>query len=192
MFNTFLRAVTTAAAFALAACAHDDTTAAADQAQDAGAAVTGLATASTISDANAYVMNAAISDLYEVQSSQLALERTQSAAVRSFAQQMITDHTATTNMLRPIATQAGITPPSALDTRRQEMLENLRAASADDFDDRYIDQQTAAHQEALTLHRTYAAQGDHSQLKSFAAQVAPRIEQHLGHVRGLDQSSADD
>jgi len=192
MRSTLMHASAMVLILTLGACGTSDTRAAVDQVQDAGAAVTGDATASTTTSASAYVMNAAISDLYEVQSSQLALQRSQSARVRGFAQQMINDHTATTNQLRPIATQAGLMPPAALDARRQGLLQNLQAASADDFDDRYIDQQTAAHQEALTLHRTYAERGDRPELRAFAGQVAPRIEQHLTHVHALDQSSADD
>jgi putative membrane protein len=187
--------IAAAAALSLSACTtgpSDDARAVMDQAQDVGASVQGGVEAASVSSAQDYVTNAAIADLYEVRSSQLAQTRSQSQEVRAFAQQMITDHTATTNQLRPLASGAGLSLPTTLDARRQQMLQNLESASADDFDDRYIDQQTAAHQEALTLHRTYAAQGELAELKSFANQVAPRIEQHLTHVRTLDQSAADD
>jgi len=179
----------------LGACAGntaDEARAAVDQTQDVGAAAAGLATAAVTTDTPGYVTNAAIGDLYEIQSSQLALQRSQSQGVRAFAQQMIADHTMTSNQLRPLAQQAGVSVPSALDARRQEMMQNLQSASADDFDDRYIDQQTAAHQEALTLHRGYADRGDNAQLRTLAGQVAPRVEQHLQHIQQLDQSSADD
>lgn len=181
--------------FLIAACASgasNDMAAAGDMIQDRGSAAVGAVTAATTTGATAYVSNAAMSDAYEIQSSQLALQRSQSDAVKAFAQQMIAAHTATTNELKPLAQSAGITPPAALDGRRMSMLQNLQSASADDFDDRYIDQQTAAHEEALTLHQTYASNGDNEQLKAFAARTAPAVQQHLEHVKQLDQSRADD
>jgi putative membrane protein len=182
----------TAATLALAACSTDmgsSTAAMGDRLQDTGSAVAGAATAPMVTQAPAFVTNAAASDMYEIQSSQLALQKTQNAGVRTFAQQMIDQHTQTSMKLKTIAQSANIPVPTTLDARRQSMLSNLQAASATDFDDRYIDQQTAAHQEALTLMQSYASRGDHEGLRAFAAETAPAIEQHLMHVRQLDQST---
>jgi putative membrane protein len=190
-----MRIATSLFAFAaLAACSSvpDDVAAAGDTAQDVGAAAVGAVTAPLSTGTPDYVAAAVISDMYEIQSSQLAVQRSQSPAVKQFAQQMVSDHTMTTNKLKPLAQQAGVQPPMALDARRAGLLENLQAASADDFDDRYIDQQTAAHTEALNLHRAYAERGDNAALKAFAAETAPAVEQHLQHVKALDQSNADD
>lgn len=43
-----------------------------------------------------YVAKAAASDQYEIQSSDLVLKQTKNDAVRAFARQMVTDHTAAT------------------------------------------------------------------------------------------------
>lgn len=179
----------------VAACASgasNDIAAAGDMIQDRSSAVAGTQSASTTTGAASYVSNAAVSDGYEVQSSQLALQRSQSDVVKAFAQQMIAAHTATTSELKPIAQAVGITPPATLDNRRMSMLQNLQNASADDFDDRYIDQQTAAHEEAMALHQAYASSGENEQLKAFAAKTAPAVQQHLEHVRQLDKSRAND
>ena len=47
----------------------------------------------------------------------------------------------------------------------------------------YLHQQLAAHTEALTLHREYAAAGDNEVLKGVASAAVPKIEHHLGMVR---------
>ncbi len=187
--------VLTAAAACLAACSsmnNDDVSAAGDAAQDTASAAVGAVTARTTTGTTDFVNAVAMSDAYEIQSSQLALQRSQSEEVKKFAQEMIRAHTATTNELKPLAEAAGATPAASLGDRHRSMMENLQNASADDFDDRYIDQQTAAHQEALTLLRTYADRGDNAQLKAFAAKTAPAVEQHLAHVKQLDASTADD
>lgn len=164
-------------------------------AQDAAAGVTGLAAATTANNsADSYVTNAALGDLYEITSSKLALEKATSPEVKKYAQQMITDHGATTDMLKSTLAKAGVkvTPPAALDERRQGMIDNLRAASADKFDTTYLDQQTMAHQEALTLHSGFAEDGDNAALKQFASTTTPKIRHHLDMVKQLDRSGADE
>ena len=76
---------------------------------------------------------AAQDDIYEITSSELALERAGSEEVRTFAQTMIDAHTATTEQLTPIATELGVTPPTEtmaaaqLNIARLETLEALRS-----------------------------------------------------------------
>lgn len=162
-------------------------------AEDTAAAGVGMASAPMANTADAYVTNAALGDMYEIESSKLALEKAKSAEVKKFAQQMITDHTATTAKLKETLTAAKlqITPPAQLDARRSGMLDNLRGASAEDFDKAYLDQQTAAHQEALTLHSGFAQDGDNEPLKKLAAETAPKIQHHFDMVKKLDAGGAD-
>ncbi|MDB5662408.1 MAG: hypothetical protein JWM38_744 [Sphingomonas bacterium] len=164
-----------------------------NEAQDAAGAAVGLGSAAAANTADAYVPNAAIGDMYEIESSRLAVEKSQSAGVKAFAQQMITDHTATTAKLKETLASANlaITPPTALDARRQGMIDNLKAASAADFDKTYLDQQTAAHREAVTLHSGYAEDGENPALKQLAAATTPKIQHHLEMVQKLDQGGAD-
>jgi putative membrane protein len=58
------------------------------------------------------------------------------------------------------------------------MIDNLTGASAKGFDDRYLDQQTMAHHEALLAFNGYAKGGDNADLKAFAAETAPKLEHH--------------
>jgi putative membrane protein len=209
--NLFLLAT---AAVALAACGNSDTaektatdasqtaetavedvaqSAPVNAAQDAVGGVVGQATAAAANTADAYVANAAMSDMYEIESSRLALEKSQSPGIKKYAQQMIDDHTATSSQMKAMLTKAGVTvtPPTALDDRRRGMIDNLRAASAADFDRTYVDQQTMAHQEAVTLHSGFAEDGDNPQLKQFATTTAPKVRHHLDMVKNLDQTGAD-
>jgi putative membrane protein len=162
--------------------------------EDATAAAVGLGSAALANTAAAYVPNAAVSDLYEIESSKLALQKASSPAIKKFAQQMITDHTATTTKLKVTikAAKLDAAPPTALDARRQGMIDNLKAASAADFDKTYIDQQTNAHREAITLHSGYAEDGENAPLKQLAAGAVPIIRHHLEMVQQLDRSGTDE
>ncbi|RYG87073.1 MAG: DUF4142 domain-containing protein [Alphaproteobacteria bacterium] len=176
-----------------AADAKNATAALVDGAQDGTGAMVGDVTAPMVNTAEAYVSGAGIGDMYEIASSKLALEKSKSAEVRKFAQQMITDHEATTAKLKAAVSEAklSMTPPAELDARRKGMIDNLKSASATDFDTVYLDQQTAAHQEALTLQQSYVEDGENSVLKKLAAETAPKIQHHFEMVKQLDAKGAD-
>lgn len=166
-------------------------------AQDAASAVVGpisAATAGSLS-AQAFVENAARSDMYETESSKLALERSKSAGVKKYATAMIAAHAKTTAELKGLVTtgKAGenIEIPVALDQRRQGLLDNLKSASDADFDQRYVDQQAAAHREAKILMDGYGTAGQSEPLKAMAKATAPKIAAHLNMVEGLDKANAD-
>ncbi|MDQ3124991.1 MAG: DUF4142 domain-containing protein, partial [Pseudomonadota bacterium] len=97
-----------------------------------------------------------------------------------------TDHTAAANLFRaPAAADApAVAVPTALDERRQGMIDNLNSASAADFDRVFLDQQIAAHGEALTLHRGFADNSGAPGLAGHARTAVPKIE---GHLRMAEQ-----
>ncbi|ACG77473.1 conserved hypothetical protein [Phenylobacterium zucineum HLK1] len=184
-----------ASALALAACGQQaespGQTEPVNAAQDAVGAAVGQVSASTMgaNSTEAFVANAAMSDMYEIQAGEMAQQKGQSADVKAFGKMMVADHTAMSNEMKPAAQAAGQTPPADLDERRKGMLDNLRAANGADFDRVYLEQQEAAHQEALTLMRGYADNGDNAQLKALAQKAAPKIQAHLDRVRQIQQGA---
>lgn len=164
-------------------------------AQDVAGAATGVATGAVGAvSAEAFARDAAIGGLYEVESSKLALTRSKNRDVIATAKMIIADHTAANDELKALSA-AGKAPalPTALDERRKGMMDNLTGAAANDFDDRYLDQQTMAHHEALLAFNGYARMGDNADLKAFAAKHAPKLEAHAEMVTKLDRSTnADD
>ncbi|MDQ0838683.1 DUF4142 domain-containing protein [Sphingomonas faeni] len=132
------------------------------------------------SSAAAYVAAAGMSDLYEINSSQVALQKSQTPAVRKFATMLIKHHQKTTAATMAAAKKAGLTPmPPALDAGATASINELQTASAADFDRLYLGQQVPAHQAALDLHQSYAAGGDQAPLRASAKAAVPIVKQHL-------------
>jgi len=150
------------------------------------------ATAMPESGVTTFVEKAAISDMFEIESAKIAIERSKVKPVTDFAKMMVDMHTASSAELAPLATAAGVTTPTALDEDHLKKLEDLRAAKDQDFDDLYIDQQTAAHNAALDLTKNYANDGKDAALQAFAAKLAPEVDKHLLAIKALDKSPADD
>ncbi len=165
----------------LAACNQEQSPEAVDKVQDMAAGPVGQTSAATMGAnmVSAYVPNAAMGDMYEIQAADIALERSQNAQVKELATMIKTDHTAASNAMKAMLPQAApdLTPPTELDERRQGMIDNLRSASAENFDRTWVDQQIAAHNEALTLHRGFS--NEDSPLAAHARSVVPKIEAHL-------------
>jgi putative membrane protein len=194
MRRAFILAAAAAAALSVAACQKTDSQPSAadpgtgndavNAAQDAASAAVGAASATQISTED-FVTSAAISDMYEIQAGEIAQKKGQSADVKAFGKTMVTDHTALSKELKPLIAAAGKTPPTGLDERRKGLIDNLNAASAAEFDQVYLKQQEAAHDEALSLMRNYAEKGDDVNLKAAASKAVPKVQAHLDHVKQL-------
>lgn len=136
--------------------------------------------------ASAYMKMAHSSDMFEIESSQYALQMSRNPAVRSFAQMMINDHTRMMNEMMPMAAPMGMNMSSMpMMPGHMSMMQRLRASSAANFDMMYKREQIMAHQEALMMHRTYAARGDNAALRAMAARAVPMIQMHLSRAQAL-------
>jgi putative membrane protein len=164
--------------------------AAVDKAQDATGAAVGAVSANTIGahDTGAFVSNASQSDMYEIEAAKTAQARTKNPEIKAFAKMMATDHAATSKKMAPLAAAAGKTPADKLDQRRQGFVDNLKTASDADFDKVYVDQQVAAHKEALDLMTGYAKDGADAGLKDAAAKTAPKVQMHLDKITAIQGS----
>jgi putative membrane protein len=165
---------------------------ASNAAQDAASQAVGAASALAAGNTTeGFATAAAVSDMYEIQAARVALEKSQNARVKQFAQRMIDHHTQMSTELKAAVGQAGaqITLPTQLDERRQGLVDNLKQAPANNFDDVYANQQVAAHTEAVELVETYANNGDNAALKAHAAKGLPMIRQHLEQARALENAA---
>jgi predicted outer membrane protein/sporulation protein YlmC with PRC-barrel domain len=130
-----------------------------------------------------FVTRAANSDMFEIQSSELALTKTQDNPIRNFAQHMIQDHTAASEKLKTAA--QGQTVPTNLDQEHAQMLQQLQQASGNDFSRSYVQMQFDGHQKAVALFESYAQNGDNAQLKEFAQQTVPTLREHFQQITQL-------
>lgn len=162
-----------------------------DKATDVIGGMMGRAKAQTAGSTStpAFIENAAIGNLYEIEAAQVALRRSHSDEVRDMARRMITDHTAMTHQMRSALrmseTEGVPAPPSDLDTRRRKLVEHLETAPDDAFDKTYLDQQVLAHKENHDLLSGYIRSGSNPQLRSLAAASEPIVKRHLAAIERL-------
>lgn len=140
----------------------------------------------------AYVQNAALVDLLEIEASKLALQKTANPAVKNFALKMVEDHGASNRKLKDFLTQHQLEAqvPTSLDKDSEHKLDELRAAESAEFDRQYLDMQLKGHESALTLHRTYSETGQNEAMRKLAAEIAVVVERHLAELKQIKASGA--
>lgn len=130
-----------------------------------------------------FLASAAVGNMFEVESSKLALERSQSEAVKAFAQRMVDDHSAAAVKFKEAVLEAKLAMPAdRLDAKHRAVMDELAGKQGGDFDKAYIDAQHKAHVETVDLFKGYAQGGADSRMRTFAAELLPTLEAHLEHV----------
>lgn len=165
-----------------------------DKLADTVGGAAGKMKASGTTHADTFVAEAAIGNLYEIAASSIALTRSASPELQAFARRMIEDHTTATHQMESALetneTRGVAAPEKGLDARRQSMVKHLKEAPDDAFDETFLDQQVLAHEETVSLMRSYRDEGDNPQLRSVAAGALPVFHRHLDHVKQLRRALA--
>lgn len=153
--------------------------------------------ANTAQNTQEFVTKAAVGGMFEIQSSQLALQKSQDQSIRAFAQKMIDDHTKADDQLKSVA--KGEKVPTSLDQQHEQMLKILQADTGSHFTEQFKQMQVLAHQQTIDVFQSYAEHGGNRQIKQFAEQTLPTLKQHLqmaqhitmaNSANGSEQSSA--
>ncbi len=121
----------------------------------------------------------------EIAASQLADKNASSQKVKDFAAMIINDHTAANNKIKSFAENKNIALPPALSDKSQTAVNDLAKKSGSDFDKAYINMMIDDHNNAISLFRKEADNGMDSDLKNFAVQTLPTLQQHLEKAKSI-------
>lgn len=136
-------------------------------------------TMATATDSRTFMNMAHSTNMFEIESSRLALQRSNNQFVRAFAQRMITDHSRLMQEMMPMHRQ----PSMRMMPQHMAMMQRLRSAPAASFDRMYHQEHMMAHQQAVNLHSTYAARGDNQALRVLAARAVPVLQMHMQELQ---------
>ena len=164
---------------------------------EAGADMKGMnasASGTMMMDANVAAV-AHASNMDEIQTSQLALQRSQNAQVRQFAQMMITEHTAVDQQMMQMLQAKGMTmqpnePARAAMQATAATVANLSRTTGAAFDRAYMMHQVASHRWTLTsLDQSLIPATRDDQMKAFlSGKVRPAVAMHLETAMRLNTS----
>ena len=126
-----------------------------------------------------FVTMAAQGGMAEVQMATLAQTNARSPRVKSFASEMIKDHSAANDQLMKLAQAKGVTPPTDLTDTQNQQKTMLTGEKGAKFDRDYMHGQVADHQAMVQAFQEEAQNGQDPDIKAFAANTVPTIQQHL-------------
>ena len=135
-----------------------------------------------------FINLAASSDQFELQSSQALLQRSRNPAVRAYAQMMIDQHTASTQQLTQMAGAKGAALSQGLDPTQERLLAAVQSASPGSVDRTYLSGQATGHAATVLSYNDEIKSGSDADVKGFAQQNLPMIQQHLDDARRLSRS----
>ena len=152
----------------------------------------GSAFSSGLGPADTYfVTQTSLGTPFQVDSGRLAATRGTSQPIQSYAQLMVSSHITVNNALTAILKNKATTPPpTLLKAAYSTMVSTLQRESGPAFDSDYIGGQANYQKANAALYEYEIANGTDADLKAFAQQTLPKIQDHL--ARALKLQDAED
>jgi putative membrane protein len=126
------------------------------------------------------VMDMARANMAEIEAAKLALSKSQDDQVKSYAQQMIDDHTMALTEVQTLAQARGVTLPTEPDSKHKAMAAKMEKLSGDAFNREYMRQAGVAdHKRVLSMLQKEQKSAKDPDVKALAAKMLPTVEQHL-------------
>jgi len=124
-----------------------------------------------------FVKQAAQDGMTEVQLGKLAVQKSQDAKVREFANRMVADHSQANRDLASLAKSKNLDVPASLDSEHQSIVQTLTEKSGAAFDAAYSEHMKADHSEAIALFEGASTSSD-KDLAAFAQKTLPTLQEH--------------
>jgi putative membrane protein len=135
-----------------------------------------------------------VANSVDIDAGKLAVSKSKSNEVKSFAQTMVTDHSGVNQMASDLVKKLGVTPEDS-DTSKSlkdggaTTLARLKGLNGKAFDQAYVDNEVAYHQAVLdALDKTLIPNAKNAELKALLVKVRPAFVAHLGHAKNIQAS----
>jgi len=144
-----------------------------------GSAQRSTTTAQLAGAEQAFIKEAATGGLMEVELGKLAAEKASSAEVKQFGQRMVDDHGKANQQLSTIAQQKNVQVPTELTGKAKSDYDRLSKLSGEQFDRAYMQLMVRDHRKDVGDFRKQSTSAKDADVKSFASQTLPTLEEHL-------------
>jgi putative membrane protein len=129
--------------------------------------------------AQTFVIRAAIVNMTEIDLAELALTRSQNAALQGFANKMRDEHRRAQEKLRTVAVDTKIALPAKVDKKHQDLADALKRSEANEFEAGYVKAMVAGHDDAVALFDAAASSKTLPKpLQRYASEMLPIVRNH--------------
>jgi putative membrane protein len=127
----------------------------------------------------AFLKEAATGGLMEVELGRLATEKASSPEVKQFGQRMVDDHSKANQQLSTLAKEKNVQVPTELTGKAKADYDRLSKLSGEQFDRAYMQMMVRDHRKDVGDFRKQSTSAKDAEVKSFASQTLPTLEEHL-------------
>jgi len=128
---------------------------------------------------HAFVMEAAMGGMAEVELGQLAKDKAQSDQVKQFGERMVTDHGKANDELKTLAQRKNIALPTDMGAKHKATRDRLAKLSGAAFDKAYMQEMLTDHKKDVSDFQKESRTGKDPDVKAWAAKTLPTLEEHL-------------
>jgi putative membrane protein len=144
------------------------------------------AQSSTFSDDDKkFLKDSAQDNLAEIKMAQLAIKTSKNPTVTTFAQKMVTDHRALLAGAKPVALEAGVTPPTSPSVGADAEYVKLKVLTGDTFDKSYIKTMVSDHHDDLDKVKAEHDSTQNDSMKKLTAHAGKVIAGHTEMIDGI-------
>jgi putative membrane protein len=132
-----------------------------------------------------FARGAALGGVAEIQLGRLASERGSNEVVKAFGERTVIERGAVADQLNAAAQKENVTLPTKLSWHEQQTYDRLAHLRGSTFDRVYAQHMVEDHEKDLADFQNEANTGKDENMKTFAAQTLPMIQEHLNQAREM-------
>jgi putative membrane protein len=126
----------------------------------------------------------------QVELGMIAKQKASSNVVKEYARRMVVEHTEANNRLETLAQRKGVTLPTAIGEKNQELKQKLSELSGAEFDEEYMEEVgVKSHEEQVKLFSRQVERGLDPDVNNFAATTLPVLQKQLQHAQDIVKGS---
>ncbi len=135
----------------------------------------------------AFITEAAIGGMAEVDLGQLASSQASNDKVKAFGQKMVADHGKAGDELKRLAASKQVTVPTTLDAKHKAAHDRFAKMSGADFDRAYVADMVADHKKDVADFMKESTSGKDPEVQAWATKTLPTLQEHLRMIEEIQR-----
>jgi putative membrane protein len=132
-----------------------------------------------------FLKMAAVADMTEAHLGEMAERMAARSGIKDFGQELVKDHTRAYQELTALDSKLGQAIPKSIDIRRDRAVQRLAELKGQRFDGQFLRDEVVDHERVLAAFKREARHGRDQDVKAYANQELPTMEQHLREAEKL-------
>lgn len=132
-----------------------------------------------------FVKHEAAAGMAVVKLAELGVQKAHSAGVKTFAETLVTDHTAANTELKALAVTKGVELSTVIDPKEAETFQKLEKTSGADFDKHFLSEVVSGHKKCVSAFEEATTESKDAEVKAFAVKLLPALKSHLAAAEAL-------